>query len=47
MEYVNNKDIIIYFLKKDYKFLSNIITNLSKHINNLYDNYIIILNNNV
>jgi len=41
MEYVNNKDIILYFLKKDYKFLSNIIINLSKHINKLYDNYII------
>jgi endopeptidase La len=41
MEYVNNKDIILYFLKKDYKFLSNIIINLSNHINRLYDNFII------
>jgi endopeptidase La len=41
MEYIKNKDIILYFLKKDYKFLSNIIIELSSHINKLYDNFII------
>jgi endopeptidase La len=41
MEKIKYIDIIQYFLKKEYKFLSNIITNLSLHINNLYENYII------
>lgn len=41
MEYIKYIDIILYFFKKEYKFLSNIIKNLSFHINKLYDNFII------
>jgi endopeptidase La len=35
------RDLVINFLKKDYKMRSEIATNLSLHVEKLYDNYII------
>ena len=41
MENITYKDIILYYVKKDYKYISNIILNISNHITNLYDNYVL------
>ena len=41
MENILQENILIYYLKKDYKIRAAILNNLSLHINNLYDNYVL------
>jgi hypothetical protein len=41
MENIVKENIIIHYLKKDYKNRAGILNNLSLHINNLYDNYVL------
>jgi endopeptidase La len=41
MENTLKDNILIYFLKRDYKKRASVLNNLSLHINNLYDNYVI------
>ena len=41
MENIKYRDIILYYINKDYKYLSKIIGNLSNHLINLYETYII------
>jgi endopeptidase La len=41
MNIITYCDVIVYYLKKDYKEKSDILNNLSLHIDNLYDNYVL------
>jgi hypothetical protein len=41
MENIKYRDIILHYINKDYKYLSKTITNISNHLINLYENYII------
>jgi endopeptidase La len=41
MDKNNKESILIYYLKRDYKIRAHILNNLSIHIDNLYDNYVI------
>ena len=41
MEDIKYRDIILHYINKDYKYLSKIIGNISNHLINLYENYII------
>lgn len=41
MENTLKDNVLIYFLKRDYRKRASILNNLSLHINNLYDNYVI------
>ena len=41
MENITYGDIIIHYLKKDYIFKSFLLKNLSVHIDNLYDNFVL------
>lgn len=41
MENIKYRDIILHYINKDYKYLSGVIGNISNHLINLYENYII------
>ena len=41
MEYITLCDIIVFYLKKDYRLTSQLLNNLSLHVDNLYDNFVL------
>jgi len=41
MEFFTIRDIIVYYLKKDYRIKTSLLNNLSIHVDNLYDNFVL------
>ena len=41
MNNISYGDVIAYYLKKDYREKSLLLNNLSSHIDNLYDNFVL------
>ena len=41
METITYGDIIVYYLKKDYRVKSLLLNNLSIHVDDLYDNFVL------
>jgi endopeptidase La len=41
MNTITYGEIILHYLKKDYEYISNVLNNLSIHVENLYDNFVL------